>query len=178
MWNFNLAHICKQYEFVVFDTSGLSAPTHNKLDAEQRKNNIKLFTDELESQKNWNVPHAVHDEMLRRSLEDNDLGVLVELLNSRLVSFGRSKITSGVRKKSIEYANKYSVAEYDRVSMALALSYVILTNERSALISNNSCNSAAFRELRFEAGISEDKSAVYVFSKGVYRPLLEHIKVN
>jgi len=123
------------------------------------------------------VPHAVYDEMLRRSQNDADLGCLVRLLNERVVSFGRPKFTSAVRQKSMEYANKYAVPEYDRISMAHALSYVILTDERSAFISHNSSHTAAFRKMRSDIGISDDKAAIYVFRKGVYTPLVP-IRLN
>ena len=75
---------------------------HNNFDVANRRNNISLFAAELTRFQNWNVPHAVHDEMLRRAQEDKDIGVLVGLMKEHLVSFGRPKPANQIRKKSID----------------------------------------------------------------------------
>lgn len=179
-WNFNLATICRSHEFVFFDTGGLDAPVHNKLDSELHKQNIERFVNELKVALYWQVPHSVYDEMLSRSRNNPNLKPLVELLKEHTYNLGeKTRASRHISRKSVECANKFAIPEYDRVALAYAVVASTIGNKKTALITKAANTINAFRELRSDIGTDPDKAVAYKLnSKGVYSPVFEAVKIN
>lgn len=178
-WNFNLATICREHEFVFFDTGGLDAPVHNSIDQDLQKQNVERFVNELRLASYWKVPHAVYDEMLSRTQDNPNLNPLVELLKEHTHGLGeKTKAARYICAKSIEAANKFAVPEYDRVALSYAIVAATIAGKKTALITKAGNAINAFRELRSEIGTDPEKAIAYKLNgKGVYAPVLEPVRI-
>ena len=165
---FGLEEICKDYDKVILDYSGLYAPLAGRFD-----DSIMKLRSSFNEIRNCKVPKVVFDELNKDASAKHRLEILSDALLLRISSSIDKKRQKALRRRCQYLCAEKNIASYNVTAIFYALAHPREAmqnglNVRAALLTGEPEHAQVFVAVRDEFKIPNSHADVYVFEKGRY----------